>query len=433
MYSALNLTKSLRTNSNVIIYDLEGTQKEIISINYVKDGFYTLRNNDKLFTNDNSKVVMSFTNNSDNQLWFLVIRGDYITFISKSDGKVLDVPSANISNGNKLQTYISNNTNAQKFYLEEVSTLDISDEYYNLLQGNKLLTSDSDFGINGSKLSLKENLNKNSQKWYLKNIRDNIYEIKFSYNQNQVLDVSGGSLNDGTIIQTYESNKTSSQRWHFIKLKNGTYKIISNRNHKCLSFDGKNFKIYSNLSKNNQYFNLTISSEPAYDKVIDDGYYFIESYLGNNMVLDVAGANIASGTNVWLYAYNKTLAQIWKFKYVGGGVYTITSALNPKRALSNVNKNVQVEKYNSGDNQKWYIRKLDNKFEIISFLDGFNIDVASASNKNQTNIWMYENNNTLAQFFKISSYSDRKTYKGLDISKWQGDVNFNLLVKEKNI
>ena len=43
---------------------------------------------------------------------------------------------------------------------------------------------------------------------------------------------------------------------------------------------------------------------------------------------------------------------------------------------------------------------------------------------------MYENNNTLAQFFKIISYSDRKTYKGLDISKWQGDVIFNLLVKE---
>ena len=58
------------------------------------------------------------------------------------------------------------------------------------------------------------------------------------------------------------------------------------------------------------------------------------------------------------------------------------------------------------------------------------IDVAGAGMSNGTNIQVYVSNDTRAQKFTLNNYGGKKTYKGIDISKWQGSINWSELIKD---
>ena len=427
IYSTLNLNKSLRCSSNVFIYDVEGSLKEIFDIEYIDKGYYYIKNGDLAITNTNGKITMEDYKGEDNQKWFFKKVGDNYTFVSKVDGKVLDVPSGNASNNNRLQTYTSNGTKSQQFYLEAVLPNDLETGYYKMSIGSNYLGLDREIAYNGALPNMTSLKTNSTQKWYIKKIRNNTYEIKYALNPNKVLDVKGGGTSDGNIVQMYESNSTDSQRWNVVKLKNGSYKFISNISHKCLTADN-NTKIYSNDEDKNQKFILTSTDEVTVGQTVEDGYYVISSALDGNKVLDIKSGSIKSGTNVQLYSYNSSVAQIWKVYYVENGVYYIKSALNPKRALTRVGGNVQSEKFTGNDNQKWYIKHLENnKLSIISVTDSLFVDVSGGRTNDGTNIGVYEGNNTPSQQFKLNGYGKTKNYHGIDISRWQGTIDWNKL------
>ena len=115
---------------------------------------------------------------------------------------------------------------------------------------------------------------------------------------------------------------------------------------------------------------------------------------------------MSNGTNVWLYSLNSTLAQIWKFNYINNGQYEIISSMNPKRALTNYNNNIQINKYTGADNQRWYVKMLDdNKVSIISASDGKFVDVSGGNTSNGTNIGVYSGNNTNSQKFILNVFT----------------------------
>ena len=429
-YTALNLNKSLNCDYNVFINDISSNPKEMISIEYIKNGFYALKNNNKAITNNNEKVFMDDYIGNNNQLWYAVKNGNYYTFISKYDGKVLDVVNGSSKNNTRLQTYYSNNTNAQKFYLEAISDKKIADGYYAVLNNDNFLSINVPIPYNGASISMKKDSD-NSNKWYIKNVGNNLYEIRCGLNLNKVLDVKNGSVFDGNDIWLHSRNLTPAQKWYIISLKDGSYKFISAKSHTNLTILNDKVKIYSNNLTERQEFKIIPSEAVSYGKVIDDGYYTINSSLNGKKVLDVASGNIASGTNVQLYSFNGTLAQIWKFKYLENGMYKIISGLNPKRVLTSSNGNVLIAKDTDSDNQKWYIQGLENNnFSLISANDGLYIDVALAKTADKTNVGVYQSNDTLAQKFDLNEYKNRKTYKGIDISKWQGNIDWKLLVRE---
>ena len=430
MYSGLNLNKSLRTGDDVFIYDSEGSNKEIIDIEYDKDGYYYLKNNNKLFTNENNMVVMRNKNESDNQKWFLIKEGDYYTFISKTNGKVIDVIGGNSKNNTKTQTFISNKTLSQKFKLDGALENDLETGYYKILSDGKYLGIDSEIAYNGVRPFV-GSTDENKQKWYIKKIKDNLYEIKYALNPNKVLDVSGGLSIEGNNVQLFNTNSTLSQRWYVAKVKEGEYKLISNVSHTYLTIEGNNTKIYSNNKDRKQIFSFEKTDGVTVGRSVEDGYYTIASVLNSNKGLDIAGGKIAVGTNIQLCGFNSTLAQVWKLKYIDNGLYNIISALNPKRALTNVNNNVQIEKYTNSESQKWYIRMNgENEIEIISALNSLNVDVAGGSISNGTNIQLYKSNKTNAQKFILKVYGDTKTYHGIDISRWQGNINWRVFEEE---
>ena len=102
----------------------------------------------------------------ENQIWTIGKAGDYYYFKSKRNGKAIDVPNANAANGQKPEGY----------------------DYHG--------------GDN--------------QLWRLENLGDGTYSIHSKLNNSMVLDIAGGSWDDGTTVQLYTQNRTPAQRFRFV-------------------------------------------------------------------------------------------------------------------------------------------------------------------------------------------------------------------------
>lgn len=424
-YSAINSNKSLRCNTDVIIYDVEGLTNDIISLEYIKDGYYALKNDNKAFTNSSGKVMMKDYEGSNEQLWYIIKTGEYYTFVSKADGKVLDITSAKTNNGNKLQTYTSNNTAAQKFNLVAVQQNVFETGYYTISFNDKLLGLNTDIAYNGLLPTLQTDKNLNRQTWYIKNVGDNLYEIKYALNPNKVLDVTGGSVANGTKVQMYTSNSSAAQRWHIIMNKDGSYMFVAKGSHSCLTVDSGTLKIYSFDKSKQQSFTVEKTSDIIVGQTIADGYYTVSTVLDENKMLDVTSGIMISGTNVQIYDSNSSIAQIWKFQYLSDGFYKVISALNPKRVLASYGDNVRIETDNGADNQKWYVKNLENnQVSLISASNSLYIDVSGGKTNNGTNVGVYASNDTNSQKFILNSYAGTKTYHGIDVSVHQSSINW---------
>ena len=94
-------------------------------------------------------------------------------------------------------------------------------------------------------------------------------------------------------------------------IDSGTYKIISVLDeHMALTgAEDGNIQINTFEDKSNQIWNVTAQS---------DGSFIIASK-DNNKSLDVAGGNIANGTNIRLYSPNNTDAQKWYIRTATNG------------------------------------------------------------------------------------------------------------------
>ena len=116
------------------------------------------------------------------------------------------------------------------------------------------------------------------------------------------------------------------------------------------------------------------------------GYYKITS-VNSGKVLDVTGAGTASGTNVQQYTYNGTDAQLWFLEDAGDGYYYIISKCN-----------------------------------------GLYLDVSGGGTADGTNIQVYTKNGTTAQKFSFD-----EIYFGVDVSKYNGTIDFSTLVNSGQI
>ena len=112
-------------------------------------------------------------------------------------------------------------------------------------------------------------------------IQDGIYTIQSSLNSKYVMNVEGGSTDDGGNLQLYQNQGTTSQQ-----------------------------------------FRITHDSE---------GYVTITN-VKSGLVLDLCGACISNGSNIWQYASNNTKAQKWIVKKVDKE-YVIMKKKNKKYVI----------------------------------------------------------------------------------------------------
>ena len=211
----------------------------------------------------NGNVVQKKESGGADQQWIPTVSKGYLVFKNAGNGKVLDVAGGTDKNGTKIQTYVSNATNAQRFRLAGTPVLG-----------------------NGT------------------------YLIQISSNRKQVLDVSSGSRKAGANIQIWESNNTGAQKWNITRNSDGTYSIVNAKSKKYLDVVNASGTAGANVQ---QWDGNGSGAQKWKISYIGNGGFKISSVLNEALVLDVSGGNGYNGANVQIYTDNAGDGQRFSF------------------------------------------------------------------------------------------------------------------------
>ena len=166
-------------------------------------------------------------------------------------------------------------------------------------------------------------------------IDEGAYEIS-NADSNRVLDVSGGSCDNGANVQQYVLSHTNAQILNLVKIA----------------------------------------------QTIDDGLYRLGSMLNGGQVVDVAGGSLSDSTQVQLYGSNDTLAQYWTFTYnKSTGYYTVRSAVSGKvlgcRGGGVLNGTAVQQYAENGTPAQWWrvVMNADGSVSLIFGKSGLALDV----------------------------------------------------------
>ena len=255
----------------------------------------------------------------------LLSEGYYSIAASSKTSAVLDVANGSTSDGANVQIYGSNRSLAQKWRIAKVADRDNTYTIESLLTG-KVLTADGSGNVCVRDLSRSD-----SQYWTAEIGNGKV--ILLNVANGKVLDISGGSTNNGANVQAYKANGTVAQSFKLVgcsPFEAGTYTVLlSSARSKALDvssgsrFNGANIQIWDSNGSGAQKWYVTANS---------DGTYCFQNCRSKKF-LDVLNGQGASGANVQQWQGNGNIAQRWRVEYTGNGGFVIRSALNSSLVL----------------------------------------------------------------------------------------------------
>lgn len=303
--------------------------------------------------------------------------GTYEIVTSKDNNKVLDIVNGSKSKGANVQLYQWNGTVAQQYEIVKNQKgyytikncgsnlyLGISTNWNTMANYNRLVQ-----GVDSSSKAAQFVFTKNSKgQWIISSAWDSKY----------VIDLYGGSTNNGSAIQIFTNNNSQAQAWKLMKVKNVREEMdeLASKNKNTLS----------------------------------DGTYFISSSKNTSYVLDISNGSKNNFGNIWLFKNNGTVAQAWTVKHDSKGYVTFINVGSNKAidVYDGKAKNYQnISQYTSNNSyaQKWIVTKDSMGYKIMSAIDkNYVLDLYNGSVNNGTNIQVYQSNGTVAQRWKFDKY-----------------------------
>lgn len=303
--------------------------------------------------------------------------GTYEIITSKDNNKVLDIVNGSKSKGANVQLYQWNGTVAQQYEIVKNQKgyytikncgsnlyLGISTNWNTMANYNRLVQ-----GVDSSSKAAQFVFTKNSKgQWIISSAWDSKY----------VIDLYGGSTNNGSAIQIFTNNNSQAQAWKLMKVKNVREELdeLASKNKNTLS----------------------------------DGTYFISSSKNTSYVLDVSNGSKNNFGNIWLFKNNGTVAQAWTIKHDSKGYVTFINVGSNKAidVYDGKAKNYQnISQYTSNNSyaQKWIVTKDSMGYKIMSAIDkNYVLDLYNGSVNNGSNIQVYQSNGTVAQRWKFDKY-----------------------------
>lgn len=189
----------------------------------------------------------------------------------------MDLSAARVQNQSNIQTYLSNDTVAQRWVFNKYET-----------PRQKL---------------------DNMVKQYNAAIEETTYVISNYGNSKYSIDVSNGSKTNQANVWTYQSNNTAAQKWKVKKDSVGYITFINIGSNKALDVACTNANNNKNIW---QYeYNDTYAKKWVAKKNVDGSLTFV-SALDPNYVLDISAGRVTNTQNIQLYQSNGTNDQ--KFK-----------------------------------------------------------------------------------------------------------------------
>jgi hypothetical protein len=355
------------------------------------------------------------------QLWDIVQNGLAYTFVSHLDDKyVLDLYAAGMRSGTNVEIYQSNGTNAQKFYLlptvhDVKSNVSLADGTYSIkasIGNNKSVDIYGGSWNSGANAQTWDSNGTGAQRFYLHRESDGLYTISV-VGTGKTLDVSGAQFMPGGNIQQWDYNGTDAQKWAIVQNEDGTYTFVNKANGLAMDVYGGYTGNGGNLNTYRQ--NGTKAQRFALEKIdaYADGIYSIRNFNSRTTkTMDIPSASNKSGTQAQLYDINDTLAQRFEVVNNGDGTISIRTAASGGWLTRSSNGLVVQEgssKSERSSYQKWALGWNGSFFSLVNVgameATGKNyvMDIYGGSTANGAKVQTYEANGTDAQHFLFSA------------------------------
>ena len=350
--------------------------------------------------NGEYKVTQCHYTGADAQRWYLAKQGDgSYSLINKATGKYMDLSGGSVANGTDIQTWASNGSAAQKFWLTPVDTL--MDGVYTVR-----CAADASWGwdISGYSMDSGANLQVwNSQhKFVIQHGEDGYYTIR-ALGSGKNLDVSDGKADDGTNIIQYDANSKDNQKWLIIPNTDGTYSFVSKCNGKYIDqngggnpYNGQNIACWTGNGTSAQKWTLQLQSE------LGNGTCWIGNQANPTYRLEIASRSTDNGANLLLYRAHGAASQQFTFTRQSDGLYTITNVNSDKQldvAGGGKGGGTNIQQWSgTSANQKWsVIPNTDGSYSFVSAANNLYMDLSNNTLSNNSNIQCWRGNGSSAQ------------------------------------
>jgi beta-N-acetylglucosaminidase len=377
------------------------------------DSSYTIRNINSGLVLDvpganvyNGAPIWQYTaNGTDAQKWIITLEGIGYKIASKiNPAYCLDVPSAIAVNGARLNLYASNNTYAQRFYICQITPALADGTYIINSAANANMVLDiagasSQDGTIAQFYTLNKTL---AQRFMLAfDYKTGFYTIT-NVQSNTVIDVAGANKNSGARVNIYQANGTNAQKWTITALGGGRYRI--NAAHSGLVLGAPTGSINDQTPAQTLNWNNTANQQWTFTNslVVDEGTYLIQSVLGT--VMDAKWNGYSSGTPIWMYTANGSLAQRIYLKNVSGNTYKL-DCQNSALLITAQGSSVVLAPDQNLDTQLWQIRPAGGGlYYLVNTGSGTTLEVAGGSAAPETNLQFAAAYYTSRQKWNFYSY-----------------------------
>jgi hypothetical protein len=316
----------------------------------------------------------SSTSRNANQQWVIIDNADgTISLISRHSGLALDLSgNATTKRTLELDTY-DPLANTQKFTLEALDEskdalcADTSSITPAASTSQRIDISGS--GGAGASAIIYASTGNLNQKFFVEKRGANLYTFK-TLHKGTYLSASGTSVSTATSI-------SAASTWKAVRIFGGVRLQNTNTN-TYLAVQNGNLTLTTTASGTAVAF--TFSSVPVLAK---DGYYFLQ-VKGTSLNLDLSGSSLKDGADILLYTNHKNNNQKFLITYLGGGNYSIKTAI-PNKALDlwggSTTSGTKVSQfpYSGTSNQLWQIVPADAGSFTVRSAKGSNLYLAARS------------------------------------------------------
>ena len=287
-------------------------------------------------------------------------------------------------------------------------------------------------------------------------LSEGTYVVAAAAANQSLMDVSGGSANNGANVQLYHNNGTQAQRWVISKDAAGYLTFTNAQSGKVLDVNGGANRNGANV----QQYAANGSPAQRWIAVGTADNFTLHSAINTNLVLDAFGGNLGDNANLQLYTANGSAAQRWSLlpadtkpevvakadalaqRYMGTipeGVYGLAAAsggmLADVRGASTANgANVQLYRNNGTMAQRWMVTQDAQGYLTFTNLNsGKVLDVAGGAARNSVNVQQYDANGTRAQqWIAVGSSSGFTLHSAINVD-WVLDIYGGSFANSTNI
>ena len=238
----------------------------------------------------------------------------------------LDINGGSRSDKANIHIYKRSNVTSQLFTLKKQS--DGSFVLYNF-NSDMVVTAEGSSAVNQANVSQRPFTGSSLQKWQMEKCADGSYHICCKATPNLALQVYSGKMKNGQNVRLLTLNNSNSHKYIFeeVNLPDYSGEIVLRPRYLVYGAIGSNSKTANGT---NLALEIGVSDDVFQTFILSrewGGFYRI-SQKASNRVVDLSAGKVAKGSNIDLYNWNGTNAQLWQVQVNSDGSYTFRSRCN---------------------------------------------------------------------------------------------------------